>query len=67
MLLLDVNIGDAMTRLRTPEDLSDLVGVPVQTLYAWRTRGKGPKALKIGRHLRYRESDIEAWLRDNES
>jgi len=32
------------------------------TLYVWRTRGKGPAAIKVGRHLRYRQSDIDLWL-----
>lgn len=48
--------------LLTIEDVAAHYGVPVATLYAWRHRGIGPKAAKIGRHLRYREADVEAWF-----
>lgn len=48
--------------LWTPDDLSTYLGVPAATLYAWRTRGKGPAACRVGRHLRYRQSDVASWL-----
>lgn len=51
-----------MTKLATPEEVADILGVPVTTLYAWRHHGKGPQAIKVGRHLRYRHTDIETWL-----
>ncbi len=49
-------------QLLNPRECSDYLGVPVQTLYAWRSRSQGPKARKVGKHLRYRRSDIDAWL-----
>ncbi len=45
----------------TPE-VAAYVGVPVQTLYVWRTKGIGPRALRVGKYLRYRWTDVEAWL-----
>jgi len=45
-----------------PEDLAEFLGVPVSTLYMWRYQGKGPKAVKVGRHLRYHPAEIEAWV-----
>lgn len=42
--------------------VADHLGIPQQTLYIWRTQGKGPRAIKVGRHLRYRRSEIERWL-----
>lgn len=50
--------------LGTPEEVADYLGVPVATLYAWRYQrnGKGPKSSKVGRHVRYRWADVEAWL-----
>ena len=44
------------------EMLADYVGVPVVTIYRWRTEGKGPRALRIGRHLKFALSDVQAWL-----
>ncbi len=43
-------------------DVSAFLGVPVATLYQWRHLGTGPKAYRLGKHLRYRQSDVEAWL-----
>jgi excisionase family DNA binding protein len=51
-----------MTKLMSIQDLSDYLGVPVNTLYQWRTKGKGPVGRKVGRHVRYRASDVDAWL-----
>jgi hypothetical protein len=34
-------------------------------LYAWRTRGKGPRGIKVGRHLRFRPADLAAWIEAN--
>ncbi|EKA62385.1 excisionase [Janibacter hoylei PVAS-1] len=44
------------------QDVATFLGVPVGALYDWRCQGEGPPALKIGRRLRYRESDVFAWL-----
>lgn len=44
------------------DGLADLVKVPKHTIYQWRHKGTGPAAHRIGKHLRYRRSDVEAWL-----
>ena len=49
-------------RLATPIEVAAYLQVPVKTLYAWRYEGKGPRAHRVGRHLRYRWEDVEAWL-----
>jgi excisionase family DNA binding protein len=48
--------------LATAEEVSTYLGVPIDTLYAWRSRGKGPVAHKVGRFLRWRWEAVEAWL-----
>lgn len=48
--------------LLTTDDLASYLAVPRQTLAYWRCRGDGPPFLKVGRHVRYRHADIEAWL-----
>ncbi len=45
----------------TPE-VAAYLGVPVQTLYVWRTKGAGPRAVRVGKHLRWRWSDVDEWL-----
>lgn len=53
---------DHLDTLLVPQVVADALGIPVQTLYVWRTKGAGPRGIKVGRHLRYRRSDVEAWL-----
>ena len=31
-------------------------------LQAWRTRGGGPAYIKIGRLIRYRQTDLDNWI-----
>ncbi|MFF7763114.1 helix-turn-helix transcriptional regulator [Streptomyces griseorubiginosus] len=49
-------------KLATAEELADYLGVPLATVYQWSSRGGGPRLIKVGRHLRARWSDIEAYL-----
>ena len=49
-------------RLWSVEDTSAWLGVPVNTLYGWRSRGLGPRASRLGRHLRYLPADVLAWV-----
>lgn len=51
-----------MEALMTPEEVSDVLGVPTATLAAWRWRGTGPVAIRVGRHVRYRQADVERWI-----
>ena len=47
------------------EALAAELGIHPITLAQWRlVDGKGPAFVKVGRHVRYRRSDIEAWLND---
>jgi predicted DNA-binding transcriptional regulator AlpA len=52
--------------LLSPQDLADLCQVPVATVYRWNHCGHGPLLLHIGRHVRYRPSDVELWLGNRE-
>ncbi len=53
-------------RTWSPEDVSHFLGIPVPTLYRWRYHGTGPKAARVGRHLRYLPDDVLAWLREQQ-
>jgi excisionase family DNA binding protein len=44
------------------EELAAELGIPVRTVYAWRSAGKGPNGHKIGKHVRFRREDVEEWL-----
>ena len=49
-------------RLMTTSEVAEYLTVPVTTLYRWRQTGEGPRALRIGKHLRYPMADLHAWL-----
>ncbi len=45
----------------TQEQLAQRWHLSPRTLEQWRWLGKGPKFLKIGARVLYREDDVEAW------
>lgn len=58
-------------RLMTPEEVANLTGFTVRALAGRRARGEGPPYVKMGpgpkARTRYRQSVVEAWLRDCEA
>lgn len=57
-------INEATPHLISPAELAAALGVPLATIYTWRSRGYGPPAVKVGKHLRWRREDVEAWLEE---
>lgn len=51
-----------MEPLLKPPKVAEILGVPETTLRRWRYYGTGPKALRVGKHTRYRVEDVAAWL-----
>jgi excisionase family DNA binding protein len=49
-------------RLWNAERLAAYLRVPKSTVYEWRRAGEGPPALLVGRHLRWRQEDVDDWL-----
>lgn len=50
----------------SPQDLAAQLKVSVDTVYKWNVTGAGPSRTRVGRHVRYRRSDVEVWLRSQE-
>lgn len=48
--------------LWTLQTLAEFLGVPEETLYAWRKRGTGPKGIRVGRYVRYTPEAVKQWL-----
>lgn len=46
----------------TVADLADWLQVPVSTVYQWNHKSTGPRFVRVGKHVRYRRADVEAWL-----
>jgi excisionase family DNA binding protein len=55
------DVGDRRP-LMSAKELADFLGVPLNTVYVWNHRRQGPRAHKVGRYLRYRWPEVEAWL-----
>lgn len=53
-------------RLLDVADLASYCKVAPTAPYYWRKRGEGPPAVRVGRRLRYRKRDVDAWLQANE-
>ena len=53
---------EPVEKLFTPQELAAYLDVPVSTLYDWRWRGEGPRGFRVGKHIRYRRSDVEQWI-----
>ena len=51
--------------LLTTAQVAQYLQVPVATIHQWRYRGEGPRASRVGRHLRWRQRDVDAWLDAN--
>ena len=48
--------------LITTAELAAYLSLPVKTLRDWRYTGVGPRALRVGRHLRYEPAEVRRWL-----
>lgn len=63
--------SDRAQRIIDLRDASDVISIdevarrldiPKKTLYQWRYKGTGPRGHRVGRHVRYRWSEVLAWL-----
>ncbi len=54
-------------RYLTPDDIAEIFGVPVETVYQWRKKRTGPPGFRIGKHLRYDPADVRAYVTERKS
>ncbi len=52
----------ANDKLMTQAQVKEITGLADSTLEQWRLKGKGPKFIKLGRLVRYRTSDLQAYI-----
>lgn len=52
-------------KLRTAADLEHSTGIPQATWRFWRHRNEGPRSVRIGRRVFYREDEVLAWINDH--
>lgn len=54
-----------MEQLYTPVQVSEMLDISVKTLEKWRWERRNLPYVKLGTAVRYRESDLTAWLGAN--
>lgn len=47
---------------KSPAELAEYLDIPLQTIRRWRHTGEGPVGGRFGKHIRYRNKDIERWI-----
>jgi hypothetical protein len=48
-------------------EMAEQLNAAVRTLRKWRAQGKGPAYIKIGKHIFYRDTSRDTWLRGLET
>lgn len=49
-------------RLLGQKEVKEILNLADSTLEQWRLKGQGPKYVKLGRAVRYRMSDVQAYI-----
>ncbi|MFC8952345.1 helix-turn-helix transcriptional regulator [Streptomyces sp. NPDC057101] len=49
-------------RYLTPDDIAELFGVPLETVYQWRKKRTGPPGFRVGKYVRYDPAVVRAWV-----
>lgn len=60
---MSANDNEALAEFLDERSLCALLAISSVTATKWRAKAKGPPFIKVGRLVRYRRSDVEAWLR----
>jgi predicted DNA-binding transcriptional regulator AlpA len=55
-------VHNAMEALLNEYDVARVTGLSVASVRRWRLLKQGPRYLKIGSAVRYRQQDITSWL-----
>lgn len=60
------DISEATHALLTQEQAAAYLGVNVRTLEHWRSIGKGPRFVKLGRAIRYTRAALDRFIAENQ-
>lgn len=52
----------SLPNLLTTVEAAEFLGIKKNTLEIWRVQGRGPVYRKIGKFVKYAESDLQAYL-----
>lgn len=54
-------------KMLTEQDVVSMTGLARGTLAYWRHAGQGPRSYKLGRRVRYDETDVLAWIQQQKA
>lgn len=52
-----------LPKMLTVREVAVLLAVPISTVHHWAARNEGPPSFKIGKHRRFFEPEVIAWVR----
>jgi excisionase family DNA binding protein len=60
----DIPVRDAasLPQLLSVRQLSRYLDVPVSSIYRWRHEGRGPRGFRVGKEVRFKQTDVLKWL-----
>ena len=59
---MDTDVPPPAPATMTLAELADHLSVTRQALYDLRSKGRGPRGFRVGRQLRFRRAEVEAWI-----
>jgi len=59
---MDTDASPTTAPTLTLSELAAYLAVSPQALYDLRSKGRGPRGFRVGRQLRFRAAEIEAWI-----
>jgi excisionase family DNA binding protein len=59
---MDTEMPSPTPATMTLAELADHLSVTPQALYDLRSKGRGPRGFRVGRQLRFRPAEVEAWI-----
>jgi len=62
MQVKEKSSAEMSDRLWTAQDVSEYLGVSVDSVYNWRANGTGPPGRLMGNRLRFRPQDVRDWV-----
>jgi excisionase family DNA binding protein len=64
---MDTDVTSATAPTMTLSELAVFLSVSNQALYDLRSKGRGPRGFRVGRELRFRKTEIDAWIASMEA
>ena len=59
---MNAKANTAADQLLTEAQAAEYLNISIRTLQAWRVQGGGPRYSKLGRSVRYRQRDLDAFV-----